>query len=183
MAMSPAVNRNRGEGLEMKLFSADINDLRSLYTNRLKKALDMEVKITKALPNLIEHSTDSELTDAFASHLEQTKGHVVAIESLLRANLGEAEAETCKVMSGLTSEADDMIKDITDSSVCDIALISAAQQVEHHEIAVYGTLRRWADLLGLEDDAVILDAIEAEEKSADELLTEISGRVNLVAAA
>jgi ferritin-like metal-binding protein YciE len=76
-----------------------------------------------------------------------------------------------------------MIRDITDSSVCDIALISAAQQVEHHEIAVYGTLRRWADLLGLEDDAVILDAIEAEEKNANELLTRISERANLVAAA
>lgn len=167
----------------MKLFSADIKDLRTLYTNSLKKALDMEVKITKSLPELIEHSTDAELTDAFATHLEQTKGHVVAIESLLRANLGEAEIATCKVINGLNTEAADTIKDVTDSSVCDMALIGAAQQVEHHEIAVYGTLRRWAELLGLEDDSVILDAIEAEEKNADQRLTEISERVNLVAAA
>jgi ferritin-like metal-binding protein YciE len=167
----------------MKLFSADIKDLQTLYTNNLKKAFDMETKITKAMPDLIEHSTDAELTDAFLTHLEQTKAHVVAVESLLRAHLGEAETETCKVMNGLTTEAADTIKDITDTSVCDIALIGAAQQVEHHEIAVYGTLRRWAEILGLEDDAAILEAIEADEENADAVLSEISMRVNLVGAA
>jgi ferritin-like metal-binding protein YciE len=167
----------------MKLFSADIKDLRTLYTNNLKKALDMEMKITKALPEMIEHTTDAELTDAFLIHLDQTKSHVVAVESLLRSNIGEAATETCKVIGGLTTEASDAIKDVTDSSVCDIALISAAQQVEHHEIAVYGTLRRWAELLGLEDDAVILEAIEADEQNADARLSGISERVNLIAAA
>jgi ferritin-like metal-binding protein YciE len=167
----------------MKLFAANIKDLESLYVNNLKKAYDMEVKITKALPDMIEHCTDAELADAFNMHLEQTKTHVVAVESLLRNRVGEAETETCKVIGGLTAEASDAMKDITDTSVCDIALIGAAQQVEHHEIAVYGTLRRWADLLGLEDDAAILEAIESDEENADAVLTEISERVNLVAAA
>jgi len=114
--------------------------------------------------------------------LEQTRAHVAAVQGLLEAHDGEAETETCKVIGGLTTEAADTIKDVTDSSVCDIALIGAAQQVEHHEIAVYGTLRRWAELLGLDDDAAILEAIEADETNADAKLTEISERVNLVGA-
>ena len=167
----------------MKLFSADIQDLRTLYTTNLKKAYDMEIKITKALPDLIENATDTDLMDAFQQHLEQTRGHVAAVENLLIRHLGEAQTETCKVINGLTTEASDTIKDVTDTSVCDIALIGAAQQVEHHEIAVYGTLRRWAELLGLEEDATILEAIESEEENADAVLSEISERVNLVGAA
>ena len=167
----------------MKVFSANIQDLRSLYVSNLKKALDMEQKITKALPDLIEKATDPELITAFRTHLEETKGHASMVESLLQRNIGESKTETCKVINGLTSEASDTITDVTDSSIRDIALIGAAQQVEHHEIAVYGTLRRWAEILGLTDDATVLEAIEAEEINADELLSEIAERVNFQAAA
>ncbi len=165
----------------MKLFSAHIEDLRTLYITSLKKALDMEQKITKALPDLIENSTDPELSDAFRVHLDETRGHVSTIEGLLRTHIGEAATETCKVINGLTTEASDTIKDATDPSVRDIALIGAAQQVEHHEIAVYGTLRRWAEILGLDEDAALLESIEAEEENADAVLTEIADRVNLEA--
>lgn len=165
----------------MKLFSAHIEDLRTLYISNLKKALDMEQKITKALPDLIQNSTDPELSDAFRVHLDETRGHVSTVESLLRNHIGETATETCKVISGLTTEASDTIKDATDPSVRDIALIGAAQQVEHHEIAVYGTLRRWAEILGLDEDAALLESIEAEEENADAVLTEIADRVNLEA--
>jgi ferritin-like metal-binding protein YciE len=167
----------------MKLFSANIEDLQGLYVLHLKRALDMERKITRALPDLIERSTDPELAEAFNTHLEKTKGHVRKVESLLRSIVGEADTETCKVMDGLMTSASDLITDVKDTSVRDIALIGAAQQVEHHEIAVYGTLRRWAELLGLDGDAAILESIEAEEINADETLTDISERVNLIAAA
>ena len=167
----------------MKVFSANIQDLRSLYVSNLKKALDMEQKITKALPDLIEKSTDPELITAFQSHLEETNGHVSMVDSLLQRHIGESKTETCKVINGLTTEASDTITDVTDSSIRDIALIGAAQQVEHHEIAVYGTLRRWAEILGLADDAMVLEAIEAQEINADELLSEIAERVNFQAAA
>jgi len=167
----------------MKVFSANIQDLRSLYVSNLKKALDMEQKITKALPDLIEKSTDPELITAFQSHLEETNGHVSMVDSLLQRHIGESKTETCKVINGLTTEASDTITDVTDSSIRDIALIGAAQQVEHHEIAVYGTLRRWAEILGLTDDAMVLEAIEAQEINADELLSEIAERVNFQAAA
>ena len=163
----------------MKLFSAHIEDLRTLYISNLKKALDMEQKITKALPGLIDNSTDPELADAFRVHLDETQGHVSTVESLLRTHIGEAVTETCKVIGGLTTEASDTIKDATDPSVRDIALIGAAQQVEHHEIAVYGTLRRWAEILGLDEDAALLESIEAEEENADAVLSEIADRVNL----
>jgi ferritin-like metal-binding protein YciE len=167
----------------MKLFSAHIEDLRTLYISNLKKALDMEQKITKALPDLIENSSDPELAQAFRNHLEETKGHVSKIQGLLLSNEGDDSTETCKVIDGLTTEASDTIKDVTDPSVRDIALIGAAQQVEHHEVAVYGTLRRWAEILGRASDASILESIQAEEEEADELLTQIAETVNMQAAA
>ncbi|MFZ0320115.1 MAG: DUF892 family protein, partial [Candidatus Sulfotelmatobacter sp.] len=105
------------------------------------------------------------------------------IEGLLRSNQGDDSTETCRVIDGLTTEASDTIKDVTDPSVRDIALIGAAQQVEHHEIAVYGTLRRWAEIIGRTSDASILESIEAEEVNADETLTQIAGTVNTQAAA
>jgi ferritin-like metal-binding protein YciE len=167
----------------MKLFSAHIEDLRTLYISSLKKALDMEQKITKALPDLIENSSDSELAQAFRNHLEETKRHVSKVQGLLRSNQGDESTETCKVIDGLTTEASDTIKDVTDPAVRDIALIGAAQQVEHHEIAVYGTLRRWAEIIGRSSDASILASIQAEEEKADELLIGIAGTVNIRAAA
>ena len=165
----------------MKLFSANIQDLRTLYISNLKKALDMEQQITKSLPKLIENSTDPELSDAFRVHLDESEGHVATVQRILEKHIGEAATETCKVMSGLSTEAADTIKDATDPSVRDIALIGAAQQVEHHEIAVYGTLRRWAEILGLDEDAALIESIEAEEENADAVLTEIADRVNLEA--
>jgi ferritin-like metal-binding protein YciE len=163
----------------MKLMSAHIEDLKSLYIQNLQKALDMEQKITSSLPDLIEASSDPELKNAFSTHLQETRGHVVKVESLLRQHTGEAESETCKVINGLSTEASDTIKDVTDPSVRDIALIGAGQQVEHHEIAVYGTLRSWAAILGLSNDAQVLKSIEEEELNADEILTSIADTVNL----
>ena len=162
----------------MKLFSANIEDFKSLYLNNLQKALDMEQKITVSLPEMIANASDADLSVAFQTHLEETKGHVAKVQGLLESHLGEAKAETCKVVNGLTTEASDTIKDVTDPAIRDIALIGAGQQVEHHEIAVYGTLKNWAGLLGLTQDAAVLEGIEMEEKKADTLLTHLSSKVN-----
>jgi len=168
----------------MKLFSENIEDLRTLYIANLKKALDMEQKITKALPTMIEKSTDPQLASAFRNHLTETQGHVAKVESILRdaTNNGNADTSTCKAISALVTEAEDNIKDAADTSIRDITLIASAQQVEHHEIAVYGTLRTWAELLGDDDAADLLDSILDEEKNADELLSTISDSVNTTAA-
>jgi ferritin-like metal-binding protein YciE len=162
----------------MKLFSENIEDLRTLYIANLKKALDMEQKITKALPTMIEKSTDPQLVTAFRNHLTETQGHVAKVERILRAATGDASTSTCKAISALVTEAEDNIKDASDLSIRDITLIASAQQVEHHEMAVYGTLRSWAELLGDDEAADVLDGILDEEKNADELLSTISDSVN-----
>src|ERR1700693_698621 len=101
----------------MKLFSANVEDLRSLYITELQKALDMEQKITKALPDLIQDASDPDLYAAFSSHIEQTRGHVDKWKRRLRNHTGEATTETCKVINGLTSQASDTIKDVTEPSI------------------------------------------------------------------
>src|ERR1700742_1561690 len=165
----------------MKLFSENIEDLRTLYVSNLKKALDMEQKIIKALPKMIEKSTDPQLAEAFRNHLEETRGHVTQVESLLRNTTGDTSPTTCKAISALITEAEDNIKDAGDPSIRDITLIASAQQVEHHEMAVYGTLRSWAELLGQDGAANTLESILEEEKNADKLLSEISDAVNTTA--
>ena len=165
----------------MKLFSENIEDLRTLYVTSLKKALDMEQKITKALPTMIEKSTDLQLATAFRNHLTETQGHVAKVQSLLRDAAGDDSAGTCKAISALITEAEDNIKDAAEPSIRDITLIASAQQVEHHEIAVYGTLRSWAELLGQDGAANTLESILEEEKNADELLSTISDSVNTTA--
>lgn len=167
----------------MKLFSANIEDLRTLYIDNLQKALDMEQKIVAALPDMIENSTDAELSSGLSDHLEQTRGHVAKVEAILRGATGDASTTTCKVIGGLTTEAQDTMKDATDPIIRDIAIIGCAQQVEHHEIAVYGTLRSWAEVLGQSEDAAILESILQEEKEADELLSQVSDTVNFEKAA
>ncbi len=167
----------------MKIFSANVEDLRTLYIQNLKKALDMEQKIVAALPDMVKASSESELSSAFSKHLEESRGHVSKVKQLLQNLTGEAETETCKVINGLTTEAADTIKDVTDPTVRDVALIGAGQQVEHHEIAVYGTLRQWANLLNLPEDVTVLTSIEKDEVNADKMLTTISSRVNQLAAA
>ena len=162
----------------MKFFSANLQDLRELYTNSLQKTLDMEQQITKALPTMIEKASDPQLKQAFETHLEETRTHVTRVEGILEQAIGETSTIKCKGISALVSEAEDMIKDSSDPSVRDAALIAAAQQVEHHEMAIYGTLRTWAEILGETEQAATLDSILDEEKNADSLLTAISSRVN-----
>src|SRR5258708_27237147 len=98
----------------MKLFSANIEDLRSLYIDNLQKALDMEIKITKALPKMIEESTDPELAEAFSSHLAETRSHVTRVESLLRQATDESSTTPCKAIGCLITEAEETIKDVTE---------------------------------------------------------------------
>jgi ferritin-like metal-binding protein YciE len=166
------------ENRTMKFFSENIDDLRTLYVANLKKALDMERKITKALPTMIEKATDPELATAFRNHLEETKGHVSKVQRLVRNATGDEDASTCKAISALVTEAEDGIKDAGAPSIRDIVLIASAQQVEHHEIAVYGTLSTWAALLGDVDAITVLESILNEEKRADKLLSSISDSVN-----
>jgi ferritin-like metal-binding protein YciE len=165
----------------MKLFSANLDSLRDLYRNQLRMLLSTEQQIIEALPTMIEKATDVQLKQGFQSHLQETRVHVTRVQQILTEELREAEPIKCKALAALVSEAEDMIKDTTDSSVRDVALIAAAQRVEHYEIATYGAVRRWAQILGEAEQADLLDKTIQEEGHADQLLTSIAERVNVEA--
>jgi ferritin-like metal-binding protein YciE len=166
----------------MKIFSANLQTLQELYNNELRKALDLEEQIVKALPTMIEKSSDTQLKQAFQSHLQESELHVDKVKQLL-GQQPESSSQTCKVIHALVTEAQDTIKDVNDPDVLDVALIGAGQQVEHHEMAVYGTLKNWAALLGRTQDAQVLESILNDEKHADKLLSQVADRVNSDAAA
>lgn len=165
----------------MKFFSANLDSLRELYRNQLRMLLSAEQQITEALPTMIEKATDVQLKQAFQSHLQETHVHVTRVQQILREEIRDAEPVKCKVLAALVSEAEDMIKDAADNSVRDAALIAAAQRVEHYEIAAYGAVRRWAQILGEAEQAALLNQTIQEEGHADQLLTSISDRVNVEA--
>jgi len=162
----------------MKFFSENLDSLRKLYLNQLQMLLSTEEQIMDALPKMIDKATDIELKKAFESHRQETRGHLNRVQQILQRETGEARSIKCKALAGLVTEAEDMIKDAADESVRDAALISAAQRVEHYEMAVYGTVRYFADILGQTSDASLLEQTLQEEKHADEVLTGIAERVN-----
>lgn len=154
------------------------NSLRELYVEQLKDLYDAEHQIIKALPKMIDKAESEELKDALNEHLEVTKEQAKRIERVFR-NMGEeAKAEKCKGMQGVLEEGDDLIGDIEDPEVRDAAIIAAAQRVEHYEMAGYGTARTYADQLGEDEAADLLQQTLDEEKEADRKLTKLSSEIN-----
>lgn len=168
----------------MGLFTADVNDLRELYLEGLRKALNSEKQIVeKGLPAMIEESTNPELTKAFRTHLEESRVHVQRLEEILEGEIGDIEESKCKATASLISEAGTEASSAVNDALRDVSLIASGNKVEHHEIAVYGTLRTWAELLGETEDATLLEQTLEEEKNADALLTQLSESLNLQAPA
>jgi ferritin-like metal-binding protein YciE len=159
----------------MKFFSANLDSLRKLYLQQLYSA---ETQITDALPKMIEAATEPELKNALQIHLQETRGHVARLQQILNQAQGSAESKKCKGMAALITEGEDVIKDATDESVRDAGIISAAQKVEHYEIAAYGTVRTFAEILGNDSQADLLDQTLEEEKHADSVLTGIADTAN-----
>jgi ferritin-like metal-binding protein YciE len=166
------------EEAHMKFFSDNLDSLGKLYINQLQMLLSTEEQITDSLPKMIEKATDPNLKQAFTSHLQETRGHLARLQQILNKVPGEVKSVKCKALAGLVTEAEGMIKDASDESVRDAALISAAQRIEHYEMAVYGTVRRFAEILGDSSSANLLEQTLNEEKHADQLLTEIADQVN-----
>ncbi|HEY6180766.1 MAG TPA: DUF892 family protein [Terriglobales bacterium] len=165
----------------MKFFSENLGNLRELYTNQLQMLVSTEEQIIEALPKMVEKATDPTLKEALNTHLQETRAQLSRVQQILNKTTGEAKSTRCKALAGLVTEAEDMIKDAADDSVRDAAIISAAQRVEHYEIAVYGTLVFFGEILGETNAVELLDQTLSEEKHADELLTEIADRVNVEA--
>jgi ferritin-like metal-binding protein YciE len=168
----------------MSLFSnLTLNSLDDLLVVRLQDLYDAELRLTKALPNMAEASSNNRLRSAFWEHLAETKQHVGRLERVFDV-LGVApERETCEAMKGLIAEGEQAINADGESDVKDAALIAAAQRVEHYEIASYGSLRSFARQLGLKEVAQLLQQTLDEEYGADETLTKIAeSSVNVGAA-
>jgi ferritin-like metal-binding protein YciE len=148
----------------------------------LQRSLDSENQIVNdGLPAMIEDSTNSELKNAFRTHLEESKEHIARLQRILRENEGEAGTMKCKVTSALIGEGGSAAKDTKDQTLRDVVLIASGNQVEHHEIAIYGTLRNLAIILGEAEHAAVLDKTLDEEKHADKVLTELSEQINVAA--
>ncbi len=165
----------------MKLVIEKLPDLRALYVKQLRLLLSAEEQIVRGLPVMIETATDSQLKQAFRSHLQETEGQVERLRTILNRIAGEAEPLKCKVLAALIDEAEDMAQDSAHDAVRDAALIASAQRIEHYEIAAYGAVRHFAHVLGRDSDAETLNQTIHEEGHADHLLTSIAERVNPIA--
>lgn len=149
--------------------------LLELFTEELKDIYWAEKHLVKALPKMEKAATSEELQGAFATHLEQTMGHIDRLEQVFTLLEEKAVAKKCDAMEGLVEEGKSIIEDTEDGTATrDVGLILAAQKVEHYEIATYGGLSQLARTLGRDDIAELLDLTLAEEKETDELLTGIA---------
>jgi ferritin-like metal-binding protein YciE len=157
------------------------NSLRGLYLDELKDIYSAEKQLTKALPKMAKAAASEELRNGFTEHLGQTRGHVERLEQIFEA-LGEhAGGKKCVGMEGLIAEGTEVMEDDFEGDVMDAALISAAQRAEHYEIAAYGTLCAFADLLAESQHASLLSETLEEEKQTDEKLSELSDEINVAA--
>ena len=152
-------------------------NLQELFVEELRDVYDAEKQITKALPKMAKAVESDELRAAFEEHLEITRMQVNRLEEVFKSLGLAARGKTCDGMKGLLEEGQSHMEEL-DGSTLDAALIGAAQRVEHYEMAAYGTLATWADLLGYQDAKDLLGQTLEEEKEADEKLTGIAGQIN-----
>ena len=153
-----------------------MSQLKELLTKEMSDLLDAETQLTEALPKMAQAANHPKLKEAFEKHLVQTQGHVERLRTAFQSLGEEPESESCKAMQGLIEEGEKSIQEGSGKEplAADLALISAAQKVEHYEIASYGTARGLARQMGLRDCARLLSHTLGEEESADFLLTAIS---------
>ncbi len=148
--------------------------LRDLYVEELKDLYSAENQILKGLPRMIKAATHPQLKKAFAKHEKQTRGHVKRLERICKALGEKPTGKKCVGMEGLIEEAKGLIKEKPDKMVLDAGLISAAQHVEHYEMAGYGTCRTWARLLGYAAQVDLLQQTLDEEQKTDLDLTALA---------
>jgi ferritin-like metal-binding protein YciE len=156
--------------------------LKELYVDELRDIYSAENQLVKALPKMAKAATSDELRSGFEQHLEQTKGHVKRLEEIFSELDEKPTGKKCKGMQGLIEEGKEMIDEDLEGEVLDAGLISAAQRVEHYEIAAYGCVRTFATILGEDNAAELLEETLEEEKETDKKLTELAENINLEAA-
>jgi ferritin-like metal-binding protein YciE len=168
-------------GVVMRILIEKIQNLRGLYISQARMLLSAEEKILDGLEKMQRAATDTQLQDAFQSHRQESEIHVARLESILNHTTGKADEGKCKVIESLARECDDAVQEC-DGTLRDVALIATAQRIEHFEIASYGTLRNFAQVLELTGEAEAIEQTLREEEHADKLLTEIADRLNRAAA-
>ena len=157
--------------------------LTELFEDGLKDIYWAEKALTKALPLMAKNATSAELIDAITNHLTETEEHVTRLEQVFQSIGKKATAKKCDAMEGLIEEGKSILEETEVGVVRDAGIIAASQKIEHYEIATYGTLRQFAETLGLTEAASLLELTLDEEKGADKKLTEVAvNAVNLEAA-
>jgi ferritin-like metal-binding protein YciE len=152
-----------------------------LLLHELKDLYDAEHQIVKALPKMAKAASSSELKSAFEEHLEQSQQHIKRLEQVFGALNKKPARQTCEAMKGLITEGDETIQEKMDGLIKDAALIAAAQRVEHYEMAGYGTVRTFANLLGHNEAAQLLQTTLDEEEQTDKTLSQIANSINVAA--
>jgi ferritin-like metal-binding protein YciE len=155
----------------MSMTEKTLNDL---FLTTLKDVYYAEKAILRALPKMAKAAESGDLKEAFVKHRDETAGHVERLEQIFDKLGKKASGKTCEAIKGIIEEGEDIMDDFEDSDALDAGLIAAGQAVEHYEISRYGTLRTWAQQLGMRDAAKLLDQTLAEEKKTDELLTQLA---------
>jgi ferritin-like metal-binding protein YciE len=159
------------------------SQLRKLFEEELKDIYWAEKALTKAIPKMIKQATSEDLINALENHLHETENQVTRAEQVFSTLGMEAKAKKCDAMAGLIKEAEEIMEECEDGVMRDAGIISAAQKVEHYEIATYGTLRQFAETLGYDEAVSLLEATLEEEKAADGKLSEVAeGAINIEAA-
>lgn len=148
--------------------------LEDLFHETLRDIYYAERKLLKALPKMAKGAESPDVASAFKKHKDETEGHVERLQQVFEIFGKRAQGKTCPAIDGIVEEGEEIMEDFKSSPALDAGLIAAAQAAEHYEITRYGTLKRWAEELGMKDAAKLLDQTLAEEKKTDELLTQLA---------
>jgi len=151
--------------------------LDDLFHETLKDIYYAEKQILRALPKMAKAADSDDLRAAFEKHREETQGQVERLEQVFELIGKSARGKTCEAIVGIIDEGKEIMDDFEGSDALDAGLLAAAQAVEHYEISRYGTLKSWAEKLGLSEAAKLLDETLAEEKKTDEALTKLAESV------
>ena len=162
----------------------ELQTLKDLYIHELKDLYSAENQLIKALPKMAKAASNEKLKSGFLKHLEETKEHAARLEKILKSHDETTRGPKCKGMEGMIKEGAEMIEEEADEEVRDAGLIGAAQRVEHYEIAGYGCARTYAQILGDDAGAKVLQQTLDEEGLTDKTLTKLAmSTINVAAMA
>lgn len=176
------MEKRSGNGSKNQTKTSTMSDNEGMESSQLMKLFEDELKdiywaekaLTKAIPKMVKKATSTELIDALENHLSETQNQVTRLEKVFNTIDKKAIAKKCEAMDGLIKEGQEIMEECEEGAMCDAGIISAAQKIEHYEIATYGTLCQFAETLELTEAVDLLAETLDEEKTADEKLTEVA---------